>query len=291
MKAICFAVLIMLVLKLNAEQTYKFSEALQKGLVSIKINGAKPDSLQETVSGHYGPCMQMEIVSLNSLAMSLNLDYGYSLVPHDSSLQTMIVTQSLIVKVLPKQKKLQKIYAMCTEASDAGPSFTKNFNLGFRSIGSLLDLTKLINQRKYQTDAAQNAVWCLTDNHDISSIYSSDTAMMYELRRFVATAKGVALSKIYEAGNSYTLQATYVTRTVYSGSLSYSLSRPTKIMVALFDENNHMKTVYVNNETQKQGEYTYNYKIGSDEMNSQKHYLRLFRDAKLEEEISIIPRE
>lgn len=62
-------------------------------------------------------------------------------------------------------------------------------------------------------------------------------------------------------------------------------------MIALFDEDNKMKRVYVNNETQREGTYTYNYQIGSDEMEQKKHYLRMFRDGKLEEEISILPHD
>ena len=135
-------------------------------------------------------------------------------------------------------------------------------------------------------------MWCFTNDYDLSSISNEDTVMMYELRRFVAKAKGIDLAKIYlPETNGYVPEPvrTFSTRTIYSGSLSYSFGRTTKVMIALFDEDNHMKKVYVNNEMQREGEYTYNYQIGSDEMESKKHYLRMFRDGKLEEEISILP--
>jgi len=280
---------------LQAEVSYKFSEAIQKKMVSIKMNGAKYDtSYHGETSSHLGPCMALELSSFSNENLSLLLEYGYKLVPDDSTLQTMIVTQNLLVHLGPKQKKNYRVFAMCTEAHDGGPSPEAKFSLRNRATGNLLSLTELLNRKKYQTDAAQNAVWCLTDNYELQSIFSTDTVMMYDLRRFVAKAKGVGLEKIYASATDEPYSAPvrkFTTRTVYSGSLSYSFSKTAKVMIALFDEDNHMKKVYVNNETQREGEYTYNYQIGSDEMDNKKHYLRMFRDGKLDEEISIIPRE
>jgi len=276
----------------QATTSYSLSEAIQKKLVNIKMNGATHDtSFHGVTSSHLGPCMAMEVTSASNESLSLNLDYGYKLVPDDSSLQTMIVTQTMIVKLQPKQKKNYRIYAMCTEAHDGGPSPDARFVLRTRATGNLLGVTELINRKKYQTDAAQNAVWCITNDYEISSIFSDDTVMMYDLRTFVAKAKGLDLKKVYTASGNpvYAPVRTITTRTIYSGSLSYSFSKSAKVMIALFDEDNHMKKVYVNNEVQPSGEYTYNYQIGSDEMDNKKHYLRMFRDGRLNEEICIIP--
>ncbi len=293
MKTIKYVLLILLFTnELHSEASYNLSEAIKKQLVAVNISGAKPDTaFKGESSSHYGPCMAMEITNSSDESLSLNLDYGYRLEPNDSNLQTMMVTQTLIVKLPARRKKNYRLYAMCTEASDGAPSPLQKFRMAKRASGNLLGVAELINRKKYQNDAAQNAVWCLTNDHELQSIYSEDTVMMYELRRFVAKAKGISEGKIYEANNTnYSAPVTtYTTRTVYSGSISYSFSKTSKVMIALFDEDNHMKRVYVNNETQHEGEYTYNYQIGSDEMSNKKHYLRLFRDGKLEEEISIIP--
>ncbi|MFN8322246.1 MAG: hypothetical protein U0T74_06260 [Chitinophagales bacterium] len=279
---------------LSAEVSYTLPQAIQKKLVTVQIKGAKPDtSFHGAHASHYGPCMAMEIYTTGAEVLKLNLEYGYKLEPADTNLQTMMVTQSLIVKLPPKQRRTYRIYAMCTQAHDGGPSPEASFIMGKRTTGNLLGLAELINRKKYQNDAAQDAVWCLTDNYDVQTIFSEDTAMMYELRRFVAKAKGLLPEKIYEERSLdvYDPVRTITTRTVYSGSLSYSCSKTSKVMIALFDEDNKMKRVYVNNETQREGTYTYNYQIGSDEMEQKKHYLRMFRDGKLEEEISILPHD
>ncbi len=56
---------------------------------------------------------------------------------------------------------------------------------------------------------AADAVWRLTDNHDVHSIYSTDTTMMYDLRRFVAKAKNLPLASIYEKEPQAAAPVTY----------------------------------------------------------------------------------
>lgn len=274
----------------NAETTYKLSDALQRKLVSVQLHGAAPDTVHQYTGGALAPCMAMEIVNNYSTDLTLNLDYGYKLEPVDSSYQTMMVTQTLIVRLPAKQNKSYRIYAMCTQASDKGPSQTQSFSVGKRSDGNLLGIAELINRKRYQNSAAQDALWCLTDNHDIQSIDSDDTTMMYELRRFVVKAKGLPLSDVYNAERVYTEPVrTYRIRITYSGELSYSLGKAAKILVALFDNDNHMKRVYVNNEWQSTGEYSYGYQISSADLEDKKYYLRMFRDGKMVQEIAINP--
>lgn len=291
MKNITLVFLLLLLTKTPyAETAYKLSEALAAKQVTIVVTGAVNDPLMPARDNYNAPSLQMVLTNNTGGTLSVNLDDGYMLVPADSSLQTMMVTKQMAMQLQPKQNKKYLLYAMCTEAHDGGPKPEAKFVLGKRATGNMLGLAQLINSKDYQTDAAQNAVWCLTDNYGLETISSADTAMMCALRRFVAKAKGLKPEKVYEQEQTYTLpEPTYVTRKVYSGSLSYSFNNTQKVLVALFDEDNHMKRVYVNNEQQRPGQYTYNYQIGSDEMDDKKHYLRLFWDGKLQDEIAIIP--
>lgn len=274
-----------------AENTVALQLAIQQKLITMRIHGAVADtSYHGDYSSHYGPCMAIDLVANTTQPISVQLDYGYKLEPADTTLQTMMVTQALFVKLPPKQPKTYRVFAMCTQAHDGGPSADAVFTIGKRTNGNLLALAELINRKKYQCGAAQNALWCLTDNYDITSVYSEDTAMMYDLRRFVAKAKGLSNNAVYHVSeNNASTPITYITQTIYSGSISYSCSHTTKVFIALFDENNKMKRVYVNNEVQREGIYTYKYEISNSETEDKKHYLRLFRDGKLEDEIAILP--
>lgn len=274
-----------------AETSVTIAEAERRKLISVQFTGAEADSVHPLLSSHWGACMQMEVKNNVSETLLMKLDYGYLLVPDDTSLQTMVVTESQMVKLSPGQKKKYQVYAMCTEAHDAAPSSAKKFKIGKRTSGHLLGITELIHKKKYHHGAGQNAVWCFTDNYDLSTIYHEDTSVMYTLRRYVAAAKNLPLASVYsDTKNNVSIsQPTIRTRTVYSGSISYSVGNNTKVLLALFDEANHMKRVYVNNELQREGVYAYNYEISSDETSNSKHYLRLFKDGRMVQEISVNP--
>ena len=276
----------------KAESTFSLTEALRRNLVSLEIKGANADSSNiGYTSSHFGPCLEMLLTNVSSQDLNISLDYGYKLDPDDSLVQTMVVTLPVKLLIGSRKRKRTAVYAMCIQAHDHAPSSQKKFRVGKRTSGNLLSLIEVINKRSYQSDAGQNAVWCLTDNYDIESIYSLDTSEMFGLRRFVAIIKGLPESSVY-TGNNQTNSPSirYRSFAIYSGTISYNISQPSKVMIALFDEGDHMKKVYVNNENQKEGVYTYNYRISEDELENNKHYLRMIRNGKLEEEIAILPR-
>jgi len=272
----------------TAATRFTLDEALRKGIVNANIRGVKTDSVTE--SSHYGACIKMELNNLTNIAYELSLDFGFQLAPNDEKVQTMMVTKTMVVMLEPHKKKSCKVYAMCTEAHDAGPTEKITFTLGKRASGYLLSAAEFMHRKNYQSSAAQNAIWCITDNYDLFSVFSTDTAMMYNLRRLVANVKGIPLHKVYD--DSRTTEPTPVAPRItvsYEGTLRYSLSRSSKVMVALFDEDNHMQTVYVNNEQQREGSYTYRYRVTGEESRNKKLYLRMFRDGVLEHEMAVKP--
>ena len=235
--------------------------------------------------------MQIELASTSQTDIVLNLENGYQLVPIDTYVQTMMITHAVSIKLHPGEHRKEALFAMCTEASDAGPNAKEHFCLGKRATGNLLALAGLIDRKNYQNDAAQNAVWCLTDNHDLFSVYSADTAMMYDLRRFVAKAKGIELTKIYQPyiqpAAEENGEQSIAMRTEYSGTFSYSLSRSSTVTLALYDANNRIKKMFVNNESQRPGMYTYEYQVSMTGADNDRYYLRMYKDGKREDEIKI----
>jgi hypothetical protein len=273
--------------------TYKLSDALKQGLVTAKITGAPmDDNAGSATSSHWGPCMQVVLTCKSTTAIAISMEHGYLLMPEDTNIQTMLVTQDFFVNLAPGQNKTQKLYAMCSEASDGSPSAAMDFKVGKRSTGNLLNIAALISKKNYQADAGQSAVWCISDKRDLFDIYSSDTTMMYDLRRFVAKAIGYTGS-IYDAPapvyQEYVAPPPPKPVFTYSGNVTYNVITPKKVFLALFDEQNHMKKVFVNNEYQKEGTYTYKYQISSADLGDKPHSLKLVIEGKIEQEIELKP--
>ena len=285
-----FTILVLWAATADAANNYTLPEAIKKQLIQIKIHGAKPGK-DEAFYGHYGPCLSLEVINTTGDELKLNLDDGYKLEPTDTSFQTMMVTRNLTFTLLAKQKQSCRIYAMCCKATHTGPNVETSFNMGKRATGYLLQLAQLIDRKNYQCNTAQSAVWCLTNNEDLSTIESTDTTMKYGLRRLVALAKNIPPSHIYNnamAANN-TFSEPEPPRITYTATINYSIPNTRKVMIGLYDENGTPKIIYVNNETQREGDYTYKYEISGAQIGDKKHYLRVYTDGKLYHEMTLVP--
>src|SRR6185436_16596957 len=108
----------------------------------------------------------------------------------DSSTQRMMTTANITFTLSAGEKKTIPIYAMCTEATDGSPSLDDRFSYGIAATGPLKDLVTFIASKNYQNEAAQSAVWSITDDISPYSIYDNDTAIKNSLTRMVCKLKG-----------------------------------------------------------------------------------------------------
>lgn len=175
--------------------TYSLTDAIKKKLITVEIKGA--DQTQPNSSGHYGKCIQMEITNLTTQRFKLQLDAGQQFEPGDSSIQNMMVTEGELFVFTPKKHRKEYINAMCVQKHDGGPNATVNFSMGSMSDGHLLGIAQLLDKHKYFNSTAQDAVWCISDGENISSITGDDPKMVQILQKFVSEATGQPIPKRY----------------------------------------------------------------------------------------------
>lgn len=169
--------------------TYTLAEAVQKKLITVQIMGA--DEPQPSSSSHYGKCIQIELTNTSTQSFKIKLAAGQQFEPDDSTIQNMMVTEGELFVLTPKKRHKEYINAMCIQHHDGGPRSTVKFSMGSMSNGHLLGIAQLLEKHKYFNGTAQNAVWCISDGEDISTIQNDeDTVMTYILRKFVSEATG-----------------------------------------------------------------------------------------------------
>lgn len=157
-------------------------EAISKGLLQVSAKG---------LGGHEGQCIEMVITSMHKKAMQVSIEAGMKLFPNDTSIQSMMVSQQRLVTLEPQAVRKIKLFAFCIEQHDGGPSSDEMFALGPMADGNLLEVVQFINNKKFQTSAAQHAIWCITDSASLSGIYDdTNPALAKELRMFVAKLTG-----------------------------------------------------------------------------------------------------
>lgn len=170
------------------DSTYTLQRALTKKLIKAEIRGA--DSLQAQSSRHFGQCMQMTLTNLTPQKFNVKVEAGQQLVPADTSVQTMLVTEGAEFALTASSKVKKYINALCMQMPDKSPDNSKLFSIGSMSSGSLLQMAKLAETNKYFDTAAQMALWCITDKIEIKNIISSDSIKMNTLQKFVSEATG-----------------------------------------------------------------------------------------------------
>ena len=165
------------------------SDAKDKGLIKIQISGNNKDSSRYR-SGYYGPCLLLMLESTSRNTLNLELENGRFLETADSNEQRMIVTQQELITLLPGKKKEIPVFAMCTEMHDRSPGPETLLALGPMADGKLLELTQFIGKNRFQSLTGQEALWVLTDNNDLGSIYSENDQEFNQLQQLVSKLSG-----------------------------------------------------------------------------------------------------
>lgn len=168
------------------------SEALQKKMVKVSFVSASKNA-EKAASSYWGACMIINLQNLTSNSISIQLEPGLFL-SSDTLTQRMMVVDNRQLALMPKGNKKTTINAFCTQMLKDSPTDDIAFNPSGNAEGDLLVLANYITKRKYSSYAAQNAIWAITDNNDISSIYSDNPSETDSLRMFVSKLKKIPYS-------------------------------------------------------------------------------------------------
>jgi hypothetical protein len=173
------------------------NEAIDKGMLELKISGAYDQRIfYEVVDKdgvHYGKCMAIILKSKIDSVVLLRLDCGTQLIPIDTSVQTMIVTQKAIFPLYPKETYATRFYAMCGQLHDAAPDIETTFRIGELADTALVKLANYLGANYAQNMLGQHAMWAFTDQADFE-----------ELKKYGADSLSIAKTK--EILNSLNLE-------------------------------------------------------------------------------------
>lgn len=242
-------------------------------LQSLRLNISSITGL----SSHSGKCIKMEFENRGTAELSISIKAGDLLYPSDTNTQTMVLTMNTYFVLAPGGKKTQEAFALCSEANDGAPGAETRFRTGKRSSGELLAMAGFIAAKNYQSSAAQNAVWCITDAYPLSSINCSDTAEMFSLRRKVAELKKIPLYEMEMSGavEEYALGE-------WSGEYRYEIRRRSTVKIAIYDSLNKELYVLAEQSVQDPGEYRYRYTLRLPlNGRSYPHDIRMYMDGVL----------
>jgi len=143
-------------------------EAIESNIVKTAITGSyNPKNYYRFADGngvHYGRCMDVILESQLDTFIVLKLDAGYSLIPEDSTFQTMYVTKTQEFPLYPHSTIPFSTYAMCGEIHDKSPYYGIRYSMGGMADSILLKTIEVIEREYLQNMIGQHMLWAVANN-------------------------------------------------------------------------------------------------------------------------------
>ena len=243
----------------------KIDEALKTKKINVSIKG-------NANSTHYLEPIVLDVSNTSKSAISLEVQYGDLFIPTDESKQNIVVTNAKLITLKPNEKKSVRIKGMCIEPNDASGNGETVYMFKAVNDEKLKKLSDFIAQHKYQSSAAQFAVWCLVSDGDINSIYSSDSTEENNLKRFMASLTGKTFAvktKDYKT-NYYAPPKEKV-----GGNFEYSFTKAQDIQIAMFNENGILVRELLNKKNVPAGTHHLSFEYDSSVYTDDIYYFKL----------------
>lgn len=172
-----FALVLFLFLSLPSlfSKSIPLSEALAEGMVELEV-------ISE--GGHTGKSLKLRVRNLQRKKWTLQVPAGFIFEAPDSSIQDLINIQTRVLALDKQQSRTTYLYGMCIEAHNSSPAAERPYRAGGMAEGKLLQLAGYLHKHRIRDYAAQDAIWAVTNGHDVSYIGNPD------LQRFTAQLLG-----------------------------------------------------------------------------------------------------
>lgn len=248
---------------INSNQNLQ--DAIKNKSVQCVIHG-------NSESTHYLEPVIATITNITNQPITVQINDGDMFIPTDSNKQNIVVTNQEILVLKPAEKKIIKIKGMCTERRDGAGTSQTVYTFAKGNNNNLKKLSEFIQAKKYQTSAAQYAVWSLMDNSDLNSIYAADSTEEKDLKKYMASLTG----KTFELVNkNYRYNYYEPPKEKVGGKYEYNFSKAQDVQIAMFDKNGILVRELFNQKNVPPGQHTFNFEFDSSVYTDDVYYFKL----------------
>jgi hypothetical protein len=245
-------------------------KAVKTGLIQLEIKGK---------GGHSGICLHLKLSNKQSDSLYVILEAGRKLNSQNDEEQDILVTHEQLFALKGKEKKEADVYGFCCQASHHSPGKDSSFSVGKMADSAMIKLARFCDKNKFPQDAVQNAVWCLSDNHDVAGIDQS----VEKLRKYVCEVKKVEMpwyQKDYaEPGSGSTAFSNRTDK--ISGSINYTIEASSLLSIQLKDRDNKLVQKFTGNKMMSKGNYDYWFELQVTNWPKGKYYIDIYAGEQL----------
>lgn len=137
-------------------------EAIEKKYVEISAEGE---------GGHTGKCLKLKIKNLRKKKLNIEIPAGLIFNSNDPIQQDLMITEERMLAIEGNKRRVAKMYAACIQAPNGSPTTGSGFNMSMLASGHLLQVAQYLAKEKlYKNDAAQYAVWAISNDKRVENI-------------------------------------------------------------------------------------------------------------------------
>lgn len=207
-------------------------ELIASGQIHVKINGTATFNAQ---------CLSLDLINLTADTLIVSIESGKKL---NAGNQDVFIVKSNEIYLLPHQTIRNAGHVFYYE-SPTNTIINGNTASNELTAEKWKKLSKVIDENDFPITTIQAAIWCITDNHPVSSIQSSDMKNIQTLRRIVSELQQNELPWYY---------VTYYedTSVIYSnkyknviGNIEFYVQSSTIITINIRNKNNEVMTTLI----------------------------------------------
>lgn len=176
----------------TADATVKdvlLSKAIQKKFVQIEAI---------SLGGYRGECLDLKVKNNTSAPLNVYVDPALIFQPSDTSYQDLVAVGGFYLAILPQKDTCAILQTFCGKSYASSPRRNINYKLLRQGDDVMVSVADFIREHKLYNGMGQSAIWSLTNNHSLSTIYSrQDTGLSKELIKMIAKKTGREIPQFY----------------------------------------------------------------------------------------------
>ncbi|MFN0200681.1 MAG: hypothetical protein ACKVTZ_04140, partial [Bacteroidia bacterium] len=222
-----------------------------------------------------GECLGISLKNISAKPICVKIPAGWTFVSDDSTVQDLIIVKEELITLKGGETKTEKLFTMCTQSYNHGPSRDEKFSLGKFAEENLLKVAQFISSSKKLSTTAQCAVWAVANGNPIEEVYGEDTTEVRGLANLLSDILHIPVSSFI-----YTPRPHYLTN--INTSFEWRTDEPLqKASLRLYDSTGTVIRTYFQDKDFEEGFHQKKFGLFHTQHPSSRFTLRLEADGKV----------
>ena len=268
------AALLILLLSCSAHAVTRsgLKDALAKKLVSI--------SAEASGESYHQKGLRLKVKNNTATTMQLTVDPALIFRPSDTGYQDLVLPGETMIALAAHGETTVDLQSFCGKSYARAPSRALTFDFARQGDSAMIRVTQFLNKYRLYNSAGQQAIWVLTNDHDLSGIYDPQQPQVSnKLLALLVQLTGKPVPdyfRLYKLNNS-SGEPAFEKRVLNIYSVfEWQLHSPDKLTMGIYDAHGLLiQSVLDQKDFPKKGSYKMAVQFEAENVAPGKYYIRL----------------